>query len=75
MIQRYIGGAEARSAGVFQTPDAVAQVVLQCLQAEKPPVRIRTSDWAEAFTRLKTLGDPDGRLVQAEIVQKMLGGL
>ena len=75
LIQRYIGGAEARSAGVFQTPDAVAQVVLQCLQAEKPPVRIRTSDWAEAFTRLKTLGDPDGRLLQAEIVQKMLGGL
>ena len=75
LIQRYIGGAEARSAGVFQTPDAVAQVVLQCLQAEKPAVRIRTSDWAEAFTRLKTLGDPDGRLLQAEIVQKMLGGL
>ena len=75
LIQRYIGGADARSSGVFQTPDAVAQVVLQCLQAEKPPVRIRTSDWAEAFTRLKTLGDPDGRLLQAEIVQKMLGGL
>ena len=75
LIQRYIGGAEARSSGVFQTPDAVAQVVLQCLQAEKPAVRIRTSDWAEAFTRLKTLGDPDGRLLQAEIVQKMLGGL
>lgn len=75
LIQRYIGGAEARSAGVFQTPDAVAQVVLQCLQAAKPAVRIRTSDWAEAFTRLKTLGDPDGRLLQAEIVQKMMGGV
>ena len=75
LIQRYIGGAEARSAGVFQTPDAVAQVVLQCLQAEKPPVRSRTSDWAEAFTRLKTLGDPDGSLLQAEIVEKMMGGL
>ena len=75
LIQRYLGGAEARSAGVFQTPEAVAQVVLQCLQAEKPAIRIRTSDWAENFTRLKTLGDPDGRMQQAEIVQTMLGGL
>ena len=75
LVQRYLGGAEARSAGVFQTPEAVAQVVLQCLQAEKPAIRIRTSDWAENFTRLKTLGDPDGRMQQAEIVQTMLGGL
>ena len=75
LIQRYLGGAEARSAGVFQTPDVVATVVLQCLQADRPPVRVRTSDWAEAFTRLKTQGDPDGHILRTQIVQKMLGGL
>lgn len=31
--------------------------------------------WARQFTQLKTPADPDGKLLQAKVVNEMLGGL
>lgn len=74
LIQKYIGGRTMRNQdGVFQTPDAVASVVLTCLTAEVPPVRTRTSPWSEAFSRLKTQADPDGKKLQADVFETMIG--
>lgn len=50
-------------------------MVLDRLTMENPPVRRRTSPWAENFTRLKTIGDPDGLKGRAETVTEMLGGV
>jgi len=75
LLQKYIGTRQGRTEGVYQTPDEVAAVVLNCMTSQQPPVRCRTSPWSENLTRLKTIGDPDGSLVQAEIVTEMLGGL
>ncbi len=44
-----------------QTPLEVAQVVVNCVNNPNPPLRIRTSMWAEKFTELKTARDPEGR--------------
>ena len=53
----------------------MGKVVLACIAAKVPPVRVRTSDWAQGFAALKTAGDPDGLKGQAEVVALMLGGL
>ena len=41
-----------------------------CVEAKEPPIRCRTSGWAEAFCALKTDPDPDGKKLQdfADIV-------
>ena len=52
----------------------MGKVVLACIAAKVPPVRVRTSDWAQGFAALKTAGDPDGLKGQAEVVALMLGG-
>lgn len=75
VIQKYLGTRQERTDGVYQTPDEVAQVVIDCMQASSPPVRVRTSEWARQFTQLKTQADPDGKLLQAKVVNEMLGGL
>ncbi|MCX7288183.1 MAG: SDR family oxidoreductase [Rhodobacterales bacterium] len=77
LLQAYIGGVQSRAGagGSYQTTDEVADVVLDCLADPKPPVRLRTSSWAEAFTALKTAADPDGRKLQAEMVARNFGTL
>lgn len=71
LMQRYFekaqkNAAQADQALVYQTPLEVAQVILQVAQAVQPPLRIRTSEWAENFCHLKTSADPDGtQLVKA----------
>ncbi len=79
IIAKYMAGAQARAAdpasAVFQTPDQVAKVIIQCLMAEKPPVRVRTSEWAEQLCALKTSADPDGLKLQNQVVEMFLGGL
>lgn len=76
IFQAYVQGVQTRAASgegsVFQTPEEVAQVILDVLSQDNPPVRIRTSEWAEEFTKLKTIGDPDGKKLQAEIIAKHL---
>jgi NAD(P)-dependent dehydrogenase (short-subunit alcohol dehydrogenase family) len=76
LLQRYLGRARDRAAanreGVFQTPDEVARVVADCIELEDPPLRLRTSPWAEEFCRFKTAADPTGKLQQAAVVSRFL---
>lgn len=61
--QKRLSQTEKRTA---QTPEEVAQCIRQCIESDKPPLRVRTSVWAEAFCEKKTASDPDGRqLAQA----------
>ena len=75
LLERYLAGGTARgAAGVYQTPEDCAAVVLGVIGQDRPPLRLRTSAWAEAFTRLKTEADPDGTRLTAEVIAAMLGG-
>lgn len=74
LIERYISGRSGRNLdGVMQSSDDVALVVLDCLRAKSPPVRVRTSPWSEEFSSIKTSADPDGKRLQASIHKLMLG--
>lgn len=74
ILQKYVAGSQNRQeTGIYQTADEVAAVVMQVMDAGNPPVRIRTSEWSEAFTRLKTGLDPDGLKQQAQVVKQFLG--
>ncbi|MEJ2417063.1 MAG: SDR family oxidoreductase [Exilibacterium sp.] len=44
-----------------QSADLVAEQVMLCLLQERPPLRFRTSDWAEQMCKFKTQADPDGK--------------
>ncbi len=59
-------------AKVFQTPQQVAEIILQCIQDEKPKLRYLTSPWATEFTQLKTAADKDGLQLQAEVRKRIL---
>lgn len=76
LLQRYLGGsarrAETGETGVFQTPEEVAAVLLGVVTADDPPVRIRTSEWAERLCRLKTQADPMGRKQRDRVVEMFL---
>ncbi|MEO0504118.1 MAG: SDR family oxidoreductase, partial [Pseudomonadota bacterium] len=44
ILQNYIGGAESRQGGdIYQTAEEVAEIVMTCVEAEDPPIRLRTS--------------------------------
>lgn len=74
ILQQYISAAQARAGagGLYQSAEEVADVVIDIAAAKKPPVRIRTSEWAENFSRYKTQGDPDGLLQQKMISDSLL---
>ena len=83
ILDKYIGYAQARAAeaendtskSIYQTSDEVAAVVLACMQRPSPPLRVRTSAWAEDLCDLKTSADPDGKKLQAKVVDMFLGGM
>lgn len=77
LLQTYISGVQSRAGagGSYQTSGQVAEMVLACLADEAPPVRLRTSNWAEEFTALKTAADPDGRKLQRALVTRNFGKL
>ncbi|WP_111707454.1 SDR family oxidoreductase [Lutibacter citreus] len=64
IFEKYMAGNQKRATEskeqVYQTGIEVANVVLSVAQNENPPLRIRTSKWAEDFCELKTKSDPDG---------------
>ncbi|KUN80982.1 short-chain dehydrogenase [Streptomyces bungoensis] len=63
-LRRYIDRTvEQFREGSAQTPAAVAEAVMEALDADRPAFRIQTSDWARAFVATK-LADPDGSAVQ-----------
>ncbi|MEZ5654166.1 MAG: SDR family oxidoreductase [Burkholderiaceae bacterium] len=74
VLQKYLGGSRSRQggSGVYQSAEEVAAVVMQCMAADPPPIRIRTSAWAESLTNLKTAPDPDGRLQQQRVIEWFL---
>ena len=73
ILQKYVAGAQNRQdTGIYQTSDEVAEVVMQVMGVENPPVRTRTSEWSEAFTKLKTGLDPDGLKQQAQVIEQFL---
>ncbi|MEL6822333.1 MAG: short-chain dehydrogenase/reductase, partial [Calditrichota bacterium] len=64
--------AAAGESETYQTAEEVAQVILSVAQKENPPLRVRTSEWAEEFCRFKTTADPDGTKQTQEIIKKFL---
>lgn len=76
ILEAYIGGAQSRSDSgstfAYQTADEVSSVVIDVLQADTPPIRVRTSDWAEGLTRFKTQADPDGMKQRDDVVDRFL---
>ena len=76
VLDIYMGGIRARAAmgetRAYQTPQEVAAVVLDCVNRENPPLRMRTSAWAEKFTEFKTAADPAGGKQQAMVVSTFL---
>lgn len=59
-------------AKVFQTPGQVAEIILKCMQEEKPKLRYLTSPWAAEFTQLKTAADKDGLQLQEQVRKRIL---
>jgi NAD(P)-dependent dehydrogenase (short-subunit alcohol dehydrogenase family) len=77
ILNTYIAGIQNRSkediARIYQTGEQVAEVILQVLASENPPLRIRTSAWANEFCALKTQADPDGLLLAKRLQKAYFG--
>lgn len=75
ILMTYIGSSEARrDTGIYQSAAEVAGVVMGVVEADTPPLRIRTSDWAEAFCALKTGPDPDRHRIGQQVYDQFLAG-
>lgn len=78
IIQKYISGMQKRAASgearSYQTAEQVAEVILKVIQAENPPIRVRTSDWAEDFCHFKTQADPTGEKQNQKVIDMFLKG-
>ncbi len=74
LIQKYLASASARGAVAYQTSDAVAAIVMHCMESNDPPIRARTSAWANDLCELKTSADPDGKKLQKKVVDMFFGG-
>jgi short-subunit dehydrogenase len=76
IFQKYMAGIQKRTAEgaerSYQTGAEVATVIVQVAQMENPPLRIRTSDWAEDFCSLKTQADPDGTILLKTVKERFL---
>ncbi len=59
ILTRYMDNFASRTS-VPQTSESVADVVWDLVRMEVKPLRIRTSEAAEAFARFKTEQDPTG---------------
>lgn len=55
-----------------QTSQEVASIVYDVSQMEKPPLRIRTSEWAEEFSQIKTKTDKDGLILLNDVIDNFL---
>ncbi len=76
IFERYMAGNQKRAQEgkeqVYQTGLEVAEVIFKVAQNENPPLRIRTSKWAEDFCKLKTQADPDGTKLVKQITDSFL---
>ncbi|NME71664.1 SDR family oxidoreductase [Flammeovirga aprica] len=73
IFERYMAGSQARAKEskiqIYQTGHEVAEKLLEVAKMEQPPLRLRTSEWAEKFCSIKTQSDPDGTL-QVDMIKK-----
>lgn len=76
IFQKYMAGIQKRAAEgkerSFQTPTEVAEVILKVAEMTNPPLRVRTSVWAESFCGLKTEADPDGTKLLTSVKERFL---
>ncbi len=76
IFEKYMAGNQQRAQEgaeqVYQTGAEVAQVISEVAENENPPLRIRTSEWAEKFCTLKTQADPDGTQLVKQITESFL---
>lgn len=73
ILHKYLSTVQGRSdSGIYQTPDEVAELVIDCMQSDQPPIRLRTSEWGENLCALKTSSDPDGRKMQKHVLKYFL---
>ncbi|MDT8427846.1 MAG: SDR family oxidoreductase [Pseudomonadales bacterium] len=79
ILARYRNSMQQRAAAgggeVYQSSEEVARIVADCAGMEKPPLRLRTSAWAEDLCRYKTANDPDGSLQQQMVIDMFLQGI
>ena len=71
ILQKYLARSQQRADSV-QQPHQVAQIIWQVAQSKNPPIRIRTSAWAEALCMLKTKEDPTGHLQNQKVIEQFL---
>ncbi len=76
IFEKYLAGNQKRAnegkEQVYQTGLEVAEVILEVAKNDNPPLRIRTSEWAEEFSKLKTQADPDGLKLVTQIKNSFL---
>ncbi len=76
IFERYMAGNQKRAneskEQIYQTGPEVAEIVFKVTQLENPPLRVRTSKWAEDFCKLKTEADPDGTKLIEQITDSFL---
>ncbi len=76
ILQKYLEGAQKRAGesgpSLYQTANQVAEVILGVAETEEPPLRIRTSEWANNFCHLKTTSDPDGTKLVDQVKEYFL---
>lgn len=71
IFENYLAGSQARAGAsavsVYQSSEEVAAVVLKVAKDSNPPLRIRTSEWANDFCELKTASDPTGKKLVEQV--------
>ncbi|MDF1796654.1 MAG: SDR family oxidoreductase [Coxiellaceae bacterium] len=76
LFQRYVTTLQQRTStgsnSSSQTTEEVANLVIECIASKNPPLRLRTSDWANQFCQLKTQADPSGDTLRTEITKAFL---
>lgn len=71
-LQRREALLKDENSPVFQELDEVAAVIDKCIESDTPPLRIRTSEFANEFCSLKTGADPDGLLLHNRLVKPFI---
>lgn len=70
ILKTYLNGLKKNyGPGSSQTSNEVAQVILNTIENEEPPIRTRTSPWSETFTEIKTKADPTGKIQQQRVAK------
>lgn len=73
ILNKFVTAMQSRSKAelerIYQTGEQVANIIAKVIENENPPLRLRTSDWANEFTALKTKGDPDGLTLYNTLVK------